>query len=162
MKKILILNVLLFLLGSCSSNKVSYENIKTKIYSNNFNFLLTSQDGRKTFSTPAGTGRIMTSNMPVGAIETVGISVNKDKFSVNLPLNDKEYAGNKSSIEFVSYDFTVARKDLENGSILLNFFLNDQKDINLVKMEVSKDGRIDSSLEGPNQKPLLYLGSIDN
>lgn len=162
MKKLLVFNFLFILLFSCTSNKASYENLKAKVYSNKFNFILTEYDSRKTYSAPAGTGRILSSNIPVRSTELVGITLDSDKFSINLPLNDKESSINKSSIEFTSYDFTVARKDLENGNILLNYFLNDQKEITIVKMEVSKNGRIDCSIEGPQQKPLLYLGALEN
>lgn len=138
MKKLVILNFILFVLASCASNQVSYEKLKTKVYNNKFDFLVSGYDGRTTFSTPAGTGRILTSNVPTSSLEHVGISVTNDKFIINLPLNEKESRGNRSSIELTSLDFTVARTDQDNGSILLNYFLNDQKDINLVKMEVSK------------------------
>ena len=79
---------------------------------------------------------------------------------VNLPLDENTSTLKKSRLEFTSYDFTVARKDLDNGNILINFFLNDQKEINLIKMEVNKNNIIDASIEGPKQSPLGDLGEI--
>lgn len=157
MKKIFATSSLIILMA-CASNQLSQEQVKNKVYNNTFDFIVSSTDSRTTFSTPAGTGRILTSNMPTSSSQQVGISVSADRLVINLPLDDKK--SNKSAVELTSYDFTVARKDLENGNILVNYFLNDQKEINLVKMEVSKSGKIDCSLEGPDQKPLLYVGNI--
>lgn len=158
--KLVPLLILFFATVSCSTNKLSYEDLKSKVYTNDFKFIVTKYDSRKTFSAPAGTGRILSSNLPVTATEDIGIVVNHDKLVVNLPLDENTSTLKKSTLEFTSYDFTVARKDLENGNILLNFFLNDQKEINLIKMEVNKNNVIDASIEGPKQSPLLYLGEI--
>lgn len=156
--------ILLFILTlgafSCGTNIVSSDVLKAKIYSNNFKFIVTKFDTRKSFNAPPGTGRILSSNIPINASEDIGIMVTKDKLSVNLPLDENTSKLRKSSLVFTSYDFTVARKDLENGNILLNFFLNDQKEINLIKMEINKNNDIDASVEGPTQSPLLYVGEI--
>ena len=152
--------LLFFTTISCATNKQSYEDLKAKVYSNDFKFIVTKYDSRKTFSAPAGTGRILSSNLPVSASEEIGVIVNHKKLVVNLPLDENTSTLKKSRLEFTSYDFTVARKDLDNGNILINFFLNDQKEINLIKMEVNKNNIIDASIEGPKQLPLLYLGEI--
>lgn len=146
---------------SCTTNSINWENTKTKIYSNNFKFIAKDFESRTTYSAPSGTGRIVSSTVGVGSSELIGVSVNKDRLVINLPLNDKESKINKSSLETVSENFTVARKDLDNGNILVNFFLNDQKDINLIKMEVDKKGKVDCSIEGPKQKPLFYVGTLE-
>ena len=149
-----------FFLMSCTANKMSYDAMKAKIYSNDFTFIVTKFDSKKTYAAPAGTGRILSTNLPVNSLEEIGVIVNKDKLVVNLPLDENLSKLKKPHLSFTSYDFTVARKDLENGNILLNFFLNDQKDINLIKMEINKNNRIDASIEGPSQSPLLYVGEI--
>lgn len=156
----LLLFILTLIIVSCSTSKISYDDLKDKIYSNNFKFIVTKFDTRKSFAAPAGTGRILSSNIPINASEDIGIMVNKDKLSVNLPLDENSSKLKKTTLVFTSYDFTVARKDLENGNILLNFFLNDQKEINLIKMEINKNNDIDASIEGPSQTPLLYVGEI--
>lgn len=157
---ILLTLFIIFMQVSCASNQISFDELKSKIYSNNFKFIVTKFDTRKTFSAPAGTGRILSSNLPISAGEDIGIIVNQDKLVVNLPLDENASKLKKSKLEFSSYNFTVARKDLENGNILLNFFLNDQKEINLIKMEINRNNVIDASIEGPAQNPLLYVGEI--
>ncbi|MHA6697027.1 DUF4251 domain-containing protein [Chryseobacterium sp. A301] len=164
MKKILFNTCMIALLAtliSCSSKKVSFENIQQMVYSNNFNFIAKDYTSRTTYSAPAGTGRIVSTTIQDGTSDKIGVQVNHDELRINLPINDKESKLDKTSLVALSQDFTVARKTLDNGNILLNFFLNDQTDINLVKMEVDKSGKIDCSIEGPNQKPLLFVGTIE-
>jgi hypothetical protein len=86
--------------------------------------------------------------------------VSPDKFKINLPSTDQENTVSKFSLQITSNDFTAARKDLSDGSVLVNFFIHDNQNINLVKMEISKDGKVDCSLEGPTQKPLLFTGYL--
>lgn len=162
MKKLLFtFSVFLSLLISCDSQSgITQDQIKEKIYSNNFKFVVTNYDSRKTFNAPAGTGRILSTNQPITALEDVGIIITHDKLTVNLPLDENTSRLKKTSLQLTSLDFTVARKDLENGNILLNFLLNDHTDINLIKMEVAKNKRIDASIEGPQQPPLLYVGEL--
>ena len=158
---LIIVSAFLFLLiNSCSSNTLSQEQIKSKIYNNDFKFIVSDFDSRKSINIPAGTGRILSSNMPVGSKEDLGVLVNHDRLIVNLPLDEKLSTLKKSSLNLKSQDFTVARTDMPNGNILLNFFLNDQAEINLIKMEVRKNGIIDASIEGPLQTPLLYVGEL--
>lgn len=163
MKNRLLIIVSVFLVlstSSCKTNSGTQELIKAKIYNNDFKFIITEFDSRKSIIMPAGTGRILSSNMPVGSKEDLGITVNENELIVNLPLDDKLSTLKKSSLFIKSQDFTVARTDMPNGNILLNFFLKDQSEINLIKMEVSKNGVIDASIEGPSQSPLLYVGEI--
>lgn len=157
---IIIVSIFSLILISCKTNIVAQEAIKAKIYSNNFKFVVTEYDSRKTVNIPAGTGRILSSNLPVGSKEDIGVSVNPDELTVNLPLDDKLSTLKKSNLKLKSQDFEVARTDMPNGNILLNFFLKDQSEINLIKMEVRKDGIIDASIEGPSQTPLLYVGEL--
>lgn len=148
------------LIISCSSNKILFEEIQNKIYSNNFTFIAKDFENNVSFSIPAGTGLMTQTNLPTQPGENIGIEVSHDKLVINLPSTDQETTINKYSLNTISQDFTVARKDLENGNILVNFFLNDNKEINLIKMEIEKSGKIDCSVEGPNQKPLLYTGYL--
>lgn len=148
------------MMSSCVASNISPEQVKAKIYSNNFSFVAKEFDNNTTYSTPAGTGRIASTNIPQVPDEQIGIQVSHDKLVINLPATDNGTKTNNYAVNKTSQDFTVARKDLENGSILVNFFLNDTKDINLVKMEIEKDGKIDCSVEGPNLKPLLYTGYL--
>ena len=150
-----------FIIQSCGTSKIDFSQIQNKVFQNDFTFVAQHFDNRKTYSAPSGTGRIMSTSVAVTSSEVIGVIVHPDKLTVNLPVNEKEVDINKSSLEFISYDFTVARSTLENGNILLNFFLNDVKDISIIKMEVQKNGRIDCSVEGPQLKPLLYTGNID-
>ncbi len=145
---------------NCASSNFTPEQIKSKVYSNNFSFVAKEFDNNRTFSTPAGTGRIASTNIPQIPNEDIGIKVTHDKLVINLPSNDKESNTNNYSLNKVSEDFTVARKDLENGNILVNFFLKDHKDINVIKMEIDKTGKIDCSVEGPALKPLFYVGYL--
>lgn len=158
--KLSLLILLLAVFNSCSTNKVSFEDIQKKVYSNNFSFVTVEYDKNLSFSAPAGTGRISQTNLPMAALENVGVQVTHDKLIVNLPATDQEVTVNKSSLKKVSQDFTVARSNLENGNILLNFFLKDNSELNLIKMEIDKEGKIDCSIEGPKQKPLLYTGRL--
>lgn len=153
--------VLLATFMSCGSSNMSFENIQQMVYSNNFNFVAKDFTSRTTYSAPAGTGRIASTTIQDGTYEKIGVQVNHDQLRINLPINDKESKLDKTSLVAISQDFTAARKTLENGNILVNYFLNDQKDINLVKMEIDKSGKIDCSIEGPNQKPLLFVGTIE-
>lgn len=152
---------LLAIFMSCGSSSMSFENIQQMVYSNNFNFVAKDFTNRTTYSAPAGTGRIASTTIQDGTSDKIGVQVNHDQLRINLPINDKESKLDKTSLVAISQDFTAARKTLENGNILVNYFLNDQKDINLVKMEIDKSGKIDCSIEGPNQKPLLFVGTIE-
>jgi hypothetical protein len=136
------------------------EQVKAKVYSNNFTFIVKNFDNQLSFSAPAGTGRIAQTNTPVNPDEAIGIQVSPDKFKINLPSTDQENTVSKFSLQITSNDFTAARKDLSDGSVLVNFFIHDNQNINLVKMEISKDGKVDCSLEGPTQKPLLFTGYL--
>ena len=162
MKKIGIYSVLIYcLLLSCASSSSNFEKIKSKIYTNNFSFIVNNYEARKTFSVPSGTGRILTNSTPVTASDENGIIVHPDRLVINLPSVDpKGKLIDGKPITLTSENYTVARKDLENGNILLNFFINDNSDINLIKMEVGKGGSVDASVEGPRQNPLLYVGKI--
>ncbi|WP_332018388.1 hypothetical protein [Kaistella sp.] len=164
MKKInsgILFGIIILILASCSSSKISFEEIQKKVYSNNFNFIAKNLENNSSFSVPVGTGRINQTNLPTQPDGSIGIQVTHDRLVINLPSNDQEMTVNKYSLNTISQDFTVARKDLENGNILINFFLNDKKDINLIKMEIDKSGKIDCSVEGPTQKPLLYTGYLE-
>lgn len=153
--------VLLLAVGnSCNTNKVTFQEVQKKIYSNNFSFVTVEYDKNLSFSAPSGTGRISQTNLPMSTLESVGVQVTHDKLTINLPATDQEVKVNKSSLKHISKDFTVARSNLENGNILLNFFLNDNNELNLIKMEIDKEGKIDCSIEGPKQKPLLYTGRL--
>lgn len=145
---------------SCSSNALTFDQVKAKVYSNNFSFVAKDFENNVTYTTPAGTGRILASNTQSVPDEQIGITVSHDKLFLNLPSNDKDSDRNKYSLSKTSENFTVARKDLDNGNILVNFFLKDNKEINLVKMEIDKDGKIDCSVEGPSLKPLYYVGYL--
>lgn len=145
---------------TCTSSKVSFEQIQNKIFSNNFTFVAKNFENNTSYTVPAGTGRMTQTSLPAQPDETIGIQVTHDKLIINLPSTDQETTINKYSLNTTSEDFTVARKDLDNGSILINFFLNDVKDVSIIKMEVEKNGKIDCSVEGPNQKPLLYTGYL--
>ena len=158
--KLSVFNILITLINSCSTSKVSFEEIQNKIYSNEFSFVAMQYESNTTYSAPAGTGRIAQTNLPISPDENIGIKVSKDRLILNLPSNDKEASVNKASLKGRSEDFTVARSILDNGNILLNFFLKDNKDLNLIKMEIQKDGTIDCSVEGPKQKPLLFTGKL--
>ncbi len=158
--KVLSVGLLALVAFSCSSNALTSDQVKAKVYSNNFSFVTKDFENNVKYSTPEGTGRILASNTQSVPDEQIGITVSHDKLYLNLPSNDKEVNINKYSLNKTSEDFTVARKDLDNGSILVNFFLKDNKEINLVKMEIDKDGKIDCSVEGPTQKPLLYVGYL--
>lgn len=155
-----LLIVVMMIFNSCTASSASSEKVQAKVYSNNFTFVAKEFENRLTFSAPAGTGRIAQTNTPANPDESIGIQVTHDKLTINLPSSDQETLVNKYSLNTISEDFTVVRKDLKNGSILVNFFLKDNKDINLIKMEVEKSGKIDCSVEGPTQKPLLYTGYL--
>ncbi len=152
---------LLAILFSCSSSKVSFAEIQSKVYANDFNFVAKNFETRKSYVAPAGTGRILSSNINVSTDEKIGVQVNHDQLVINLPLDSKESELNMTTLDVISKDFTVARKDLDNGNILVNFFLNDQKDINIIKMEIDQKGKIDCSIEGPKQKALFYVGTLE-
>ena len=145
---------------SCSSSRLSPDQVKAKVYSNNFSFVAKEFDNNITYSAPVGTGRIASTNIPQVPDEEIGIKVTHDRLVINLPSNDNETKTNNYSLNKVSENFTVARKDLANGNILVNFFLKDHKDIKVVKMEIAKDGKIDCSVEGPNLKALYYVGYL--
>lgn len=145
---------------SCASNTMSFDQVKAKVYSNNFSFVAKDFENNMKFNAPEGTGRILSSNIPSVPDEQIGITVTHDKMMINLPSNDKETVNNTYTLNKTSENFTVARKDLPNGNILVNFFLKDHKELNLVKMEIDKDGKIDCSVEGPKQKPLYYVGYL--
>ncbi|OWK74720.1 hypothetical protein CBW16_04795 [Flavobacteriaceae bacterium JJC] len=157
-----LLNAILIaiMMTSCVSSNVSPEQVKAKIYSNNFSFVANEFDNNITYSAPVGTGRIASTNIPQVPDEQIGIQVTHDKLVLNLPANDNGSKTNNYAVNKISQDFTVVRKDLDNDNILVNFFLNDTKDINLIKMEIEKDGKINCSVEGPNLKPLLYSGYL--
>lgn len=159
-KNILHFLTILLISVSCGSSKVSFEEIKNKVYSNNFTFIAKDFENNISYTVPAGTGRMTQTNLPSQPNETIGIQVSHDRLILNLPSTDQETTINKYSLNTTSENFTVARKDLDNGNILVNFFLNDNKDISIIKMEIDKTGTIDCSVEGPNQKPLLYTGYL--
>lgn len=149
-----------FALLSCNSSKVSFEQVQAKVYSNDFTFVAIPFENKRSYSAPAGTGRIISSNTPSQTDGNVGVKVTHDRLLINLPSTDQEATINKYSVNTVSENFTVARKILDNGNILVNFFLKDQKNINIIKMEIDKVGHIDCSVEGPNLKPVLYDGYL--
>lgn len=155
---LIIVSLLYF--NSCASSKVSFEEIQNKVYSNNFSFVAVEYEVNPSFSAPTGTGRIAQTNLRVSPNENIGIKVSKDRLTINLPSTDQETTVNKTSLKGISEDFTVARSAMDNGNILLNFFLKDNKDLNIIKMEIDKEGKIDCSIEGPKQKPLLYTGKL--
>ena len=152
--------VSVFAILSCGSSTNNFEQIQKKVYSNTFQFVTIPFENKKSYSAPAGTGRILTTNTPSQNEEVVGIQVSTDRLIINLPASSTEATVNKYSVNVTSENFTVARKELEGGNILVNYFLNDRKDINLVKMVIQKNGQIDCSVEGPQQKPLLYTGYL--
>ncbi|UJF28631.1 DUF4251 domain-containing protein [Kaistella sp. 97-N-M2] len=158
--KLLSVIVVAILMTSCVSSKLSPDEVKAKVYSNNFSFVAKEYDNNTSYSAPLGTGRIASTNIPQVPDEAIGIQVTHDKLVINLPSNDNETKTNNYSLNKVSEDFTVARKELSNGNILVNFFLNDHKDIKVVKMEIGKDGKIDCSVEGSNLQPLYYVGYL--
>lgn len=160
MKKLYIYFLIFLVSLSCSSNKYSADTIREKIFSNNFTFLAKNFDSNTTFSTPAGTGRIASTTLSRNSSENVGIIVTEDKLSINLPANDNESKLNLTSVNKISEDFTVVKKILNNGSILVNLFVNDNDDINLIKMEIEENGKIDCSVEGPNLKPIFFVGYL--
>lgn len=155
-----ILLVAVLLVSACTTNRMSQDQIQAKIFSNNFTFVAKNFENRLSFSAPAGTGRIAQTNIPVNSDENIGIQVTHDKLIINLPSTDHENSISKFSLRVNSEDFTAARKALPDGSILVNYILEDNTNINLIKMEVDKEGKIDCSVEGPAQKPLLFTGYL--
>lgn len=161
MKNILTLLSFILVLSSCATkSSTTSDEIKAKVYSNNFKFITNNYDTRSTYTVPPGTGRILTNSQQVGAVEDIGITITPENLIVNLPLDGNTTKIKKDFLTLTSYNFDVARTELENGNILLNFFLNDQKEVNLIKMEISGNKKIDASIEGPEQKPLLYVGEL--
>lgn len=160
LKLLFIFNIVLALL-SCNSSKLSFDDIQNKVYNNDFKFVVNNFENRKTFSVPTGTGRILSSNTPIHSDQLIGIVVNHNQLTINLPVDNKDVELNMTSIKVISQDFTVARRSLDNGNLLLNFFLNDQKEFNLVKMEIKKNGIIDCTVEGDKIKPLFYTGNLE-
>lgn len=158
--KVLSISLLALFTFSCMSNTLTSDQVKAKVYSNNFSFVAKDFENNLRVNVPEGTGRILSTNTPTISDETIGITVSHDKLKINLPSNDQETVNNTYSLNKTSENFTVSRRDLENGNILVNFFLKDHKELNLVKMEIDKDGKIDCSVEGPNQKPLFYVGYL--
>ena len=55
------------------------EKMKADIYNNNFSFVAINYENRTSYSAPAGTGRIISTNTPPQTEGVVGIIVSHDK-----------------------------------------------------------------------------------